>query len=75
MILASTDKELRARKVVEKPTLFDPESVEAKALSIVNARGEKLSAEDKVVEVYKILGGLLLTEKEAEALKESKRKK
>jgi hypothetical protein len=74
MIFVNQLKEGRARAVVANPAKFEAEGAERKALDQVNARGEKLNDEDKVVEVYKLLGGVL-AEGEPEEPKAKKAKK
>lgn len=59
MQFLNESKRQRAEAVVANPAKFDPESVEIKALGIVNARDEKYSFEEKIREVYKILGGVI----------------
>lgn len=53
----NASKEERARKVVAKPDLFERDSVEITLLSKLDP---KLSDEEKVVAIYKGMGGLLL---------------
>jgi hypothetical protein len=54
------DKAERANRVVANPTKFVNESVEAVALGRVNAEGVAKTDEEKVLAVYKLLGGAVV---------------
>jgi hypothetical protein len=75
MIFANLSKLERAQNVVAHPAKFAAESVEVVALGRVNASGAQLTDEETVIEVYKILGGVLLASKDAEAPVERPKKK